>query len=166
MNISTNIDTTSGAADTGDSSGVAGRRRVLVVVDPVQCGTSAVERALAELDPDTDELVVLVVATPPRPGAPIESAYVSETHGGTGSFRRAESFLRTALGRAHSAGFRASGWVAPPRRIQLMNEIGATAPYDLAFAISPRGGRFGLRRRDLAGLLAGAGVPAELRCLA
>lgn len=144
----------------------AGQRRVLVVVDPVQCGTSAVERALAELDPETDELVVLVVATPPRAGAPVAAAYIPESLGGTGSFRHAESFLSTALGRAHAAGFRASGWVAPPRRIQLMNEIGATAPYDLAFAISPRGGRFGLRRRDLAGLLAGAGVPAELRCIA
>lgn len=132
-------------------------------MDPVECGQPALDRALAELDRDTHELVVLVIATEPPAAVTVE--FETATDDPTAlAFRHARSQLSAYRRAAEAAGFTVSGWVAPPRKLQFTKEGVAQAPYSYALSVAPSGAWRGLTGRDAARLLEAADVPTELRC--
>ncbi|MFP3914970.1 MAG: hypothetical protein ACLFWM_08850 [Actinomycetota bacterium] len=132
------------------------RERILLVVDPVSCGETALERALAGLDPDRHALTLLVVAKAPPSG----DATLMPVSG----FAHAQASLAVYRRVAEEAGFPLDGWVTPDRPQQIAREVEASGPYDRALAVSPSGVRRRLLRQDLSRLLETIGIDTALAC--
>jgi hypothetical protein len=137
------------------------KQRTLIVIDPVECGTAAFERALAAFDPTEHEVTLTVVATPPRGGEPDAPTIEGVTTG----FENADRALAGYLDRARSMGFTVEGWVVPPRRSRIAEETQARGRFDQVVAVSPSGTWRRLRGDDVARVLARShSVPVAVAC--
>lgn len=139
-------------------SNVPEKDRILMLVDPVSCGGTALEKAMVDLDPDRHALTILVVAKAPAAGPEAgEPTYSAE-------FAYADSALAEYRRTAEERGFEADGWVTPDRREQIIREIEASAPHARARAVSPSGTWRRLMKRDVTQLLERAGLETTLHC--
>jgi hypothetical protein len=136
------------------------KERILVVVDPVECGQPALERALRELDPNRHELTLAVIAV--NVPAAVEDAMGAE--GTNPAFGYAGVTANALVGTATEMGFETTGWVAPARREQLETEIAAIGPFDEARAVSPAGRWRRLRGIDAGHILETMGYPTIVSC--
>lgn len=137
------------------------RQRTLIVIDPVECGSAAFERALAGLDPTEHEVTLTVVATPPRGG----ESDTPTIEGVTPGFENADRALGGYMERARSMGFMVEGWVVPPRRSRIAEETQARGQFDQVLAVSPSGTWRRLRGEDVGRVLARAhSVKVEVAC--
>lgn len=136
------------------------KQRTLIVIDPVECGSTALVRALGGLDPAEDEITLTVVATPPRDTQ--ETPAIGSV---TPGFDYADRAMTEYLDRARSMGFTVEGWVIPPRRSRIAEETKALGRFDRVVALSPSGTWRRLRGEDVARVLARTHPsPVEVAC--
>lgn len=136
------------------------KERILVVVDPVECGQPALERALGELDPNRHQLTLAVMAV----NVPAGVADAMGAEGIDPAFGYAGVTANALVAATTEMGFEASGWVAPARREQLETEIAAIGPFDEARAVSPAGRWRRLRGIDAGHILETMGYPTIVSC--
>lgn len=139
---------------------VTTRHRTLIVIDLVECGSTALTRALGGLSPAEDEITLAVLATPPR-----DERETAPTGDVTPGFENADRALTVYLTRARSMGFTIEGWVIPPRRSRIAEETKALGEFDRVVALSPSGTWRRLRGEDVARVLARThSAPVAVAC--
>lgn len=138
------------------------RQRTLIVIDPLECGSTSFERALARLDPGEHELTLMVLATDPRHRRP-ESLLREALENPAFSF--ADRALSEYSTRARSAGFAVDGWVAPRRRSRIQAEVRASGRFHSVLAVSPSSTWRRIRGADISRSVARyQPAPVEVAC--
>lgn len=140
----------------------ATRQRTLIVIDPLECGSTSFGRTLTQLDPREQELTLMVLATYPRDRGR-EARFREGLEDPAFSF--ADRAFAEYSGRARSAGFEVDGWVAPRRRSRIEAEVQANGRFDRVLAVSPSSTWRRIRGADISRLVARyQPAPVDVAC--